>query len=145
LEGEGYLAVLKRPDETTPLAKALKPIRDKKPQQKLHQSRSGRKTRKDPPAVDAFVWLSDAPAPESAHPRHPPFTRGLAHRRGLGPYAIQQHIGHESIKTTFDVYGHRFSHGDTDRLNTLAQMLSGRVSKATRVEPTAAGARRPAA
>ena len=38
---------------------------------------------------------------------------------GWDLYAIQQRIGHESIKTTFDVYGHRLSHGDTDRLNTL--------------------------
>jgi integrase len=64
---------------------------------------------------------------------------------GWDLYAIQQRIGHESIKTTFDVYGHRLSHGDTDRLNILDQMLSGRVSKPTRVQPTNPGADRPAA
>jgi integrase len=61
---------------------------------------------------------------------------------GWDLYAIQQRIGHESIKTTFDVYGHRLSHGDTDRLDALDQMLDQRrrksgMTKRERRPPTA--------
>ena len=48
---------------------------------------------------------------------------------GWDLYAIQQRIGHESIKTTFDVYGHRLSHGDTDKLDALDTMLDRRQTK----------------
>ena len=50
---------------------------------------------------------------------------------GWDLYAIQQRIGHESIKTTFDVYGHRLSHGDTDRLDALDSMLNVRTARTT--------------
>jgi integrase len=54
---------------------------------------------------------------------------------GWDLYAIQQRIGHESIKTTFDVSGHRLSHGDTDRLDALDQMLRRRTANVRRVKP----------
>jgi integrase len=38
-------------------------------------------------------------------------------------YAIQLRIGHASIKTTFDVYGHRLAHGDLTRLHALDSLL----------------------
>jgi hypothetical protein len=46
---------------------------------------------------------------------------------GWDLYTIQQRIGHESIKTTFDVYGHRISHGDTERLDALDQCSAADV------------------
>jgi integrase len=48
---------------------------------------------------------------------------------GWDLYAIQQRIGHESIKTTFDVYGHRLSHGDTAKLDALDKMLDRRRTR----------------
>jgi integrase len=38
-------------------------------------------------------------------------------------FVIQHHIGHASIKTTFDVYGHRLTHGDKARLKALDSRL----------------------
>ncbi len=52
---------------------------------------------------------------------------------GWDLYAIQQRIGHESIKTTFDVYGHRLSHGDTAKLDALDKMLDRAPDEETRV------------
>lgn len=48
---------------------------------------------------------------------------------GWDLYAIHQRIGHESIKTTFDVYGHRLAHGDTAKLDALDTMLDRRQTK----------------
>jgi integrase len=49
---------------------------------------------------------------------------------GWDAYPIQIRIGHQSIKTTYDVYGHLFSHGDKERLDALDKMLNRRVTKA---------------
>ncbi|WP_117211649.1 tyrosine-type recombinase/integrase [Allorhizocola rhizosphaerae] len=51
------------------------------------------------------------------------------------PYTIQHRIGHESIKTTYDVYGHLFSRGSTEELDALDQMLNRRARTA-RKAPT---------
>jgi integrase len=59
-------------------------------------------------------------------------------------YAIQQRIGHESIKTTFDVYGHRLSHGDTDRIDALDRMLDRRRTTLRRAPNRRGPGRRPA-
>jgi integrase len=40
-------------------------------------------------------------------------------------HAIQLRLGHASIKTTFDVYGHRLPHGDQAGLQALDQRLPG--------------------
>ncbi|WP_285689004.1 site-specific integrase [Actinoplanes sp. NBRC 103695] len=40
-------------------------------------------------------------------------------------FVIQHHIGHASIKTTFDVYGHRLTRGDKARLKALDERLPG--------------------
>jgi hypothetical protein len=45
-------------------------------------------------------------------------------------FVIQRHIGHASIKTTFDVYGHRLTRGDKQRLKALDERLPGRTVKA---------------
>ncbi|MFB9363039.1 tyrosine-type recombinase/integrase [Actinoplanes nipponensis] len=39
-------------------------------------------------------------------------------------FVIQHHIGHASIKTTFDVYGHRLTRGDKARLKALDERLT---------------------
>jgi integrase len=36
---------------------------------------------------------------------------------------IQLRLGHASIKTTFDTYGHLLAHGERDRLQTLDERL----------------------
>jgi integrase len=38
-------------------------------------------------------------------------------------YAIQLRLGHASIKTTFDIYGHLLPHGDRKRLARLDGLL----------------------
>jgi hypothetical protein len=38
-------------------------------------------------------------------------------------FVIQHHIGHASIKTTFDVYGHRLTRCDKARLKALDERL----------------------
>ncbi|WP_199515974.1 tyrosine-type recombinase/integrase [Nucisporomicrobium flavum] len=44
-------------------------------------------------------------------------------------FVIQHHIGHASIKTTFDVYGHRLTRGDKARLKALDERLpDGKVA-----------------
>ncbi|MET8147122.1 hypothetical protein ACIBSW_12220 [Actinoplanes sp. NPDC049668] len=40
-------------------------------------------------------------------------------------HAIQLRQGHASIKTTFDIYGHRLPHGDQTALRALDQRLPG--------------------
>jgi hypothetical protein len=40
-------------------------------------------------------------------------------------HAIQLRLGHASIKTTFDIYGHRLPHGDQPGLRALDQRLPG--------------------
>ena len=49
---------------------------------------------------------------------------------GWDPYTIQHRIGHESIKTTYDVYGHLFSRGSTEELDALDKMLNKRATTA---------------
>jgi integrase len=38
-------------------------------------------------------------------------------------YMIQLRLGHTSIKTTFDTYGHLLPHGERDRLRDLDALL----------------------
>ena len=45
-------------------------------------------------------------------------------------YAIQLRVGHASIKTTFDIYGHRLAHGDRLGLQALDQRLPGDTATA---------------
>jgi len=53
-------------------------------------------------------------------------------------YSIQRRIGHESIRTTFDVYGHRLPHGDKEGLKALDERLEGRRGKTRKKKGTAA-------
>lgn len=41
-------------------------------------------------------------------------------------FAIQLRVGHNSIKTTFDIYGHRLPQGDQQRLAALDALLRGK-------------------
>jgi integrase len=54
---------------------------------------------------------------------------------GWDPYTIQHRIGHESIKTTYDTYGHLFSRGSSEELDALDKMLTARVTKAAKAGP----------
>lgn len=38
-------------------------------------------------------------------------------------YAIQRRLGHASVRTTFDAYGHLLAHGEQGRLACLDQLL----------------------
>ncbi|WP_378078183.1 tyrosine-type recombinase/integrase [Actinoplanes sichuanensis] len=42
---------------------------------------------------------------------------------GWDLYMIQLRLGHSSIKTTFDIYGHLLAHGEPERLAGLEQLL----------------------
>jgi integrase len=42
---------------------------------------------------------------------------------GWDLYMIQLRLGHASIKTTFDIYGHLLGHGEPERLAGLDQLL----------------------
>jgi len=66
-------------------------------------------------------------------------------------HAIQLRVGHASIKTTFDIYGHRLPHGDRLGLQALDQRLPAdtattpaRVSKRSRGISTQTAQRSPA-
>jgi len=43
---------------------------------------------------------------------------------GWNPYNIQRRIGHESIKTTFDIYGHLLPDADDQALDALDQLAT---------------------
>lgn len=47
-------------------------------------------------------------------------------------HAIQLRLGHASIKTTFDIYGHRLPHGDRAGLRALDQRLPGGTTESPR-------------
>jgi len=53
-------------------------------------------------------------------------------------HAIQLRLGHASIKTTFDTYGHRLPHGDRVGLQALDQRLPGPRAGQTDETPHAA-------
>ena len=58
------------------------------------------------PAVRGFGRRTDAAPRPPPHPRRPPIAAGE------DPYVISQRLGHASIRTTYDIYGHLFEGRD---------------------------------
>ena len=54
-----------------------------------------------------------------AAPRSPPHPRRAPHRRRRGPLRISQRLGHASIRTTYDIYGHLFEGRDRQAADAL--------------------------
>lgn len=46
------------------------------------------------------------------------------------PYKIQLRLGHDSIQTTYDIYGHLFAHGKDDELSALDLVVQNKKDDA---------------
>jgi integrase len=88
----------------------------------LRADKRGRE-REDPTAVSTCACLGRLHTEPRFHDtRHTHISWLIA--AGWDPYKIQLRAGHESIKTTYDIYGHLFSYGDDDGLDKFEEIAS---------------------
>jgi integrase len=102
------------------------------PTKMINSGRGGKVEKLDPQAVSECACKTRLHQRPRIHDmRHSHV--GWLIEAGWEAYAIQIRIGHQSIKTTYDVYGHLFAHGDKERLDALDKMLNARVARAAKV------------